>query len=830
MRVRLAGFVLLALLIHAAALGLLSSRWPVAEEAVPPPQTARRTRPPSEVCEPPAPPAAAGEAPDSAEARQLGAETREAVKAELLAELQYTLRNSLANTIPEEQDEAIWARLLPELDRKLDKLIDKFLEDDDLAQGLSQMVLSAQEGMFDQVRVLLGDYDRLVRLCELGASYERQLVMFMADRYRAWMEREVSPEYQARVRAIAEADGCLPVKEAFAEVARLYRDGRLPQVFRDEFTREVKEREVPVVRERILDALRRDGLSPAEARALADRAAARVAQRLVQAVDPGRTAVLAFEDKFPPPKSPARPPVTPADKYPDFCRRALDAARTVVRVRSATLGSYALEAAITRGKPQAQSPKPKSAQALRERLDWISAQLARGRGPLVLSPGGAKLPGANLPFTREVHARYRSSISDTRFLDQKKCSRFLALTQSGQLAGGPASPLVALPQARSGVMPARYVSIPCSSPIEKTDKRNLPATTFGSTAFGTVPWLRKPITIDGDLGDWNDYPPLSFRLFTGTPVPDLTPESVPFWLGWDANGLYFGAKIPNPSDELSDLWNFWEGDGVEFYIDPLNTKPGNRGSRYVQQFWVWAFGRNGNPGAVGGESILTATDIDSINELSPPKLVRATQKLTNAYVIEAFLSKDLFRVPFLSPGALIGFDASICRGRGVYYYWAGDVKIQVSTHPDTWGDLLLCGSDAVVELYPGASTAAEARLASDEEGVTSLLPGEPLTVRVTDRDQNRRYQARERLCVTVRSAVDAEPLILEETGVNSETFEGTIPTNLYAGCDNDGVLEVLHGDVVIAEYIDPVTAKGARYAPTRGYIPCASPLVQFAHQ
>ncbi|WP_371185704.1 OmpA family protein [Thalassotalea maritima] len=87
---------------------------------------------------------------------------------------------------------------------------------------------------------------------------------------------------------------------------------------------------------------------------------------------------------------------------------------------------------------------------------------------------------------------------------------------------------------------------------------------------------------------------------------------------------------------------------------------------------------------------------------------------------------------------------------------------------------------------------------------SSYATNDPVFIRVTDRDQNRNDQLRERIVVTLGTdtGADTEVIVLVESDVNSGIFIGYIATLNTSASEHDGVLSVLANSKITARYVD----------------------------
>jgi hypothetical protein len=142
---------------------------------------------------------------------------------------------------------------------------------------------------------------------------------------------------------------------------------------------------------------------------------------------------------------------------------------------------------------------------------------------------------------------------------------------------------------------------------------------------------------------------------------------------------------------------------------------------------------------------------------------------------------------------------------------------------DKRDDRVHAGSDGKLEIpkkLTGEGTAAESA-----ETLTSFVIGQPLRLRVTDRDMNLNPRGRDKLSVTVRNArAENEVAILEETGVNTGIFEGAVRTGLSIGERVPATVSVYDGESITVTYVDQARANGARNADLIYTVKSASPV------
>ncbi|MBN1270060.1 MAG: DUF5060 domain-containing protein [Kiritimatiellae bacterium] len=80
-----------------------------------------------------------------------------------------------------------------------------------------------------------------------------------------------------------------------------------------------------------------------------------------------------------------------------------------------------------------------------------------------------------------------------------------------------------------------------------------------------IPSLKLPVSIDGDLSDWANFPAVSFAPADGTPPED---HSLAFSLGHDGEHLYVAARVTDDAVVRRNHGEpLWKDDGLELWID-----------------------------------------------------------------------------------------------------------------------------------------------------------------------------------------------------------------------------------------------------------------------
>ncbi len=354
-----------------------------------------------------------------------------------------------------------------------------------------------------------------------------------------------------------------------------------------------------------------------------------------------------------------------------------------------------------------------------------------------------------------------------------------------------------------------------ASPVAKNDEPFKPA--FKSLQFAVIPYLNRPIAIGDNFDAWKEIPAIHLRPERGDGkgleqykiVDDL-----PVKVAWDNHGLYFMVDMIDANGKIDKTHtsSFPYADTFEIFLDTMNTKELKRGKGAGQQFWAWPFGSLDDENAPGGESVYDRRTGFHYLEFKPAELPRFARTTQNGYQLQFCLPTERVRDADLAPGKILGLNVTVETGvKGLHYYWSASKNVGTWGRPDTWGDMLLGGSDGRLE-FPQ-------RLAFEQGGrpstklVSAFAGGEPLRIRVVDRDMNLNDQVKDKISVTVRNAVGEQAVaILEETSADTGVFEGSVRTALDIGEQVPGAIRVNEGESLAVTYIDQARANGARNA------------------
>ncbi|MBM3996524.1 MAG: hypothetical protein FJ303_20585 [Planctomycetes bacterium] len=346
--------------------------------------------------------------------------------------------------------------------------------------------------------------------------------------------------------------------------------------------------------------------------------------------------------------------------------------------------------------------------------------------------------------------------------------------------------------------------------------------------FANVPLVRDDaIKIDGELSDWKDIPAITLTpIERGRPTKPVVvaPENrkAKAHLAYCSKGILLAVDVVDTSGAIENgakpatgAWAFWDNDGVEIFVDTLNTRAHQRGEPNAHQFFAFPFGTPGDMGTPGYESRIfrkngrEAWTIVALPSAGPDVMLRAGKKTATGWSMEMLIPKAELRHADLKPGQTLGFELQVDTGTNIFYHWVNDDPlVRISKKPSFWGEVMLAGTDAVVELIGG-----------DDKIAKFASIGQALTIRVTDFDRNLDATKKEQVTVTALSrSGDRKTIILNETGTNTGVFEGAIFPRSRPTTREDRFLMVVPGDVISIEYIDTMRGNGERNVLLRSNI------------
>jgi hypothetical protein len=336
--------------------------------------------------------------------------------------------------------------------------------------------------------------------------------------------------------------------------------------------------------------------------------------------------------------------------------------------------------------------------------------------------------------------------------------------------------------------------------VEKKQKaKTLIKTDTYTHAWGGAVRVTQPVILDGNLNEWQHCKPFAL-CGSGQGLKEL-PSTLKscncLFVQWDNQGLYFAYQLNDARDNPGLSGMFWEADALEIFLDPHNLKDVQRIKDRSYQFWVWP--RVKNRKGSTGQSIFSSPKAFTPKVLKDGIIQYASIRKGGQYTCEAFVPAGLIKRWYPLPGKIIGFNYSMNNGEGVFIRWVTNMGRVISYHPELWGDLLLMGSDAEIQLSPE----------------DFILPGQNLKIVIVDHDMNLKARGKDRIWAKASSRLTADqlPLALIETEVNSGIFSTDLGTVFALTPKEKERISVRPGDVIEIYYLDQHTLGGGKNLP-----------------
>ena len=217
---------------------------------------------------------------------------------------------------------------------------------------------------------------------------------------------------------------------------------------------------------------------------------------------------------------------------------------------------------------------------------------------------------------------------------------------------------------------------------------------FAHVPTMNVPYLSKPITLNGELSDWPADAKLQGMKHSQTVGLERSKLPLPnVYLGWTDAGLYLGFEVFD--DDIqgapSKGW-WWTRDNVEFWLStrPV-SKEQNNYDLFDHQFF---FVPNDFPGDDGMEGVVGQWHRpgDALKDnLIPQREVReAVRVLPDRYVVEMFLPAKSLNGwdPKHEPVMAFNIHAHNWQ-HALDYFWSAPKEAMTQLRPSTWGTLKL---------------------------------------------------------------------------------------------------------------------------------------------
>ena len=356
-------------------------------------------------------------------------------------------------------------------------------------------------------------------------------------------------------------------------------------------------------------------------------------------------------------------------------------------------------------------------------------------------------------------------------------------------------------------------------------KKTVPKPTFHTIAFGAADYAIDPITIDGDLKDWGElrHPQKHQFYVKGNKIPKS--KAVDVYMRWSPKGLYlcYTVKSSVPINTRGPV--MWKLTGLELFIDVRNRRKGRmENSPTAQQLFLCPFGVNSNPKITFGEAGRGHRGLKMLKIYPDREGLRGKARgkiIPGGYQVECFVKRSSLAHPMLTPGMYLAINHSINLGNKFETQWSAPKSVQTWNRPDTWGDVLLLGSDARVAFKDHKK---------HSEKLQGVLPGDSVYIEITDPDMNLYEIKKDRIMATVKVENSKRPvmLVLKETKLNSGIFAGSFATQAYFKKAKANTLNIRGGDTILLTYVDARSGYGEKNRKVKARLAVGWPVTKIS--
>ncbi|NRA38654.1 MAG: hypothetical protein HRU15_10970 [Planctomycetes bacterium] len=267
----------------------------------------------------------------------------------------------------------------------------------------------------------------------------------------------------------------------------------------------------------------------------------------------------------------------------------------------------------------------------------------------------------------------------------------------------------------------------------------------------------------------------------------------------------------------------WQATSMELFVDVRNRRKSDmRKSPTAQQLFFCPFGWSGNPKLSFGESGRGYRGLKMQTLYPDMQGLRGKARgkvIPGGYQVECFVKRSSLAHPMLTPGMYMAINHSVNLGNAHETQWSAPKSVQTWNRPDTWGDVLLLGSDARV---------AFKHHKKHSEKLLGVLPGDPVHVEITDPDMNLYTIKKDRIMATVKVDGSERPvmLVLKETRPNSGVFAASFSTQAYFKKAKANTLNIRGGDTIVLSYVDARSGYGEKNRKVKAKLAVGWPVTK----
>jgi hypothetical protein len=217
---------------------------------------------------------------------------------------------------------------------------------------------------------------------------------------------------------------------------------------------------------------------------------------------------------------------------------------------------------------------------------------------------------------------------------------------------------------------------------------------FADKPVARVPYLTRPIRLNGELSDW----PREAKVqgIRHSPTVGLDRSKLPLpnvFMGWREEGIYLGAEVFDTDiiGAPAQGW-WWTRDNFEFWI---STKPvasdQNAYDPYCHQFFFVPNSFPGDDGVAGTVGQLKR-DGDALKDslIPHPDIKQVTRIFPDRYVVEIFIPNKALHGYDPKKQNALAFNIHFRNYQhALDYFWSAPKDILTQLRPNTWGPVYL---------------------------------------------------------------------------------------------------------------------------------------------
>lgn len=365
--------------------------------------------------------------------------------------------------------------------------------------------------------------------------------------------------------------------------------------------------------------------------------------------------------------------------------------------------------------------------------------------------------------------------------------------------------------------------LPATLDPKVDEAREVPRPDFETLEFGAAAMMENCPSIDGDLSDWGELRHGLKLLYTGSSLTKVK-DGPTVYVRWSPDGLYFGYTVQDPNGIQPCPEFSWKGDCLEIMVDMANSR---RPEAYLnvdsQKFQLTPFGCQGKKYLTVWEMGRGLRGLQMARGYPDPEGIKgksAARQHDGGYTVEGFISRRGLAKPLLIPGKYVGLNFSLNQGEGLSgYQWSASQQLQTWRRPDTWGDLLLLGSDAKPTFTTGADS---------DDKCSGIVPDEVVYIRVDDADMNINTRKIDRVPaeLVVKDGGASLFVVLAETGANTGVFRASVSTQAYFMEPREETINVRSGRSLQLVYTDARTEYGEKNRKVTAELAVGWPVMQ----